>query len=236
MTHQEFLEKLKKDQPNLFSNIEIIGNFSRTDEKILIENEFGKCLVDAMSLLRGYTPTIQTSINKTEYFLKKYKNVHDNIYDHSFIEYKSTREKICIVCNKHGKFNILPFNYINGKGCPKCISENHTQSWSYSDWESIGCNSKSFDSFKLYIIKCNDDTFNESFYKIGKTFKSVNKRFKSKIDLPYKYEIIKIIKGTSYFVSELEQDLKNKYKEYRYIPLKEFGGMYECFKIDKIDV
>ena len=45
----------------------------------------------------------------------------------------------------------------------------------YSDWTNAAINSKSFESFKVYIIRCYND--NEEFIKIGRTFSKLKKRF-----------------------------------------------------------
>src|SRR5690606_15894237 len=96
---------------------------------------------------------------------------------------------------KHGEFSQVSSNHLSGQGCPKCgaflISRSQKKTptgWSIKQWENKASQSKNFDSFKVYIIKCwNDD---ETFYKIGRTFMSVKKRFCSKKTMPYNYEIL----------------------------------------------
>ena len=63
----------------------------------------------------------------TEEFIKKAKNVHGDKYDYSKVEYKGSREKICIIYHKHGEFWQKPNKHLNGEGCPKC-SESHIES------------------------------------------------------------------------------------------------------------
>jgi len=103
--------------------------------------------------------------------------------------------------------------------------------WSYTGWEEAGNKSKEFDSFKVYIIKCYNDK--EEFYKIGKTFLTIKRRF---IRLPYNYKIIKIFKGSSRIISELENTIQKENKEFKYIPIIKFSGMQECFKNIKINI
>lgn len=89
--------------------------------------------------------------------------------------------------------------------------------------------SLNFDSFHTYIIYCYNES--ESFYKIGRTFRSIEKRLKS---LPYKYEIIQDITfEDGYLCCQFEQLLHNKYKNYKYSPLLNFKGKGECYKINR---
>jgi hypothetical protein len=107
--------------------------------------------------------------------------------------------------------------------------------FSYSAWKLKGEKSKSFDSWKIYIIKCWNEE--ETFYKVGKSFKTVIDRFSELGAMPYEYEIIyQKTSSSSYKISKLEQEIHNKLKEYKYKPLKKFGGCNECFiNIDNYD-
>lgn len=60
----------------------------------------------------------------TEIFVKEMKEIHGDKYDYSKVEYKSaSKDKVCIICPKHGEFWMLPANHRKGDGCPKCKSE-----------------------------------------------------------------------------------------------------------------
>ena len=56
----------------------------------------------------------------TEQFIEKARNVHGDKYDYSKVEYINAKTKICVICPIHGEFWILPYNFLNGKGCYKC--------------------------------------------------------------------------------------------------------------------
>lgn len=51
--------------------------------------------------------------------------------------------------------------------------------------------------------------------------------------LPYSYDILSIKEGKSDIIFEQEKELHLKLKQYKYIPKLRFGGMYECYKIEK---
>ena len=53
--------------------------------------------------------------------------------------------------------------------------------------------------------------------------------------MPYSYEIIKEIKGSSDFVYDKEKELHMLYETYKYKPLISFGGETECFDISILD-
>lgn len=57
-------------------------------------------------------------------FIQKAKSIHNDDYDYSLItEYKNTRTKVPIKCNKnpdHGIFYQIPKSHLAGGGCPKC--------------------------------------------------------------------------------------------------------------------
>lgn len=59
-----------------------------------------------------------------EVFMQKVIKVQKQKYDYSKVPFKfSTRDKICIICSKHGEFYQRADIHISGKGCPKCGHE-----------------------------------------------------------------------------------------------------------------
>jgi len=55
----------------------------------------------------------------TETFKKLCKEIHPN-YNLEKVVYKSSQEKVCVICPKHGEFYSNPDSLLQGKGCPKC--------------------------------------------------------------------------------------------------------------------
>ena len=58
--------------------------------------------------------------NTREDFIKKAREVHDDKYDYSKVEYVNNKTKVCIVCPKHDEFWQLAKAHLQGHGCPKC--------------------------------------------------------------------------------------------------------------------
>lgn len=66
-----------------------------------------------------------SDVNKsnTVKFIKKAKAKHGDRYDYSLVEYHNSQEPVRIVCKKHGVFEQIAHNHIQGANCPECIKE-----------------------------------------------------------------------------------------------------------------
>lgn len=53
-------------------------------------------------------------------FINKAHSIHGKKYDYSKVEYKSTYDKVEIICPKHGSFYQSPKVHFRGSGCNKC--------------------------------------------------------------------------------------------------------------------
>ena len=53
-------------------------------------------------------------------FINKSRLVHGDKYNYSKVNYINSNTKIHILCHKHGEFEQLPHDHLQGKGCPKC--------------------------------------------------------------------------------------------------------------------
>lgn len=194
------------------------GEFSQTPSKHLQGKGCAKCSKGRHDEKRTYT---------TKEFIKLAKEVHGDKYSYENVDYINSRSKVEITCSTHKKFTQNPSVHLLGRGCFKCSREKG--SWSHTQWQKAGEKSKHFDSFKVYIIKCWNEE--EEFYKIGKTYHTVERRFSSKSSMPYNWDIVKVFKGVAKEISELEKQLQKENKESKYYPDKKFGGIHECFKI-----
>ena len=92
----------------------------------------------------------------TKDFIAKAKKVHGDKYDYSKVEYKCSKEKVCIICPTHGEFWQKPNDHLSGKGCRKCVRNTplttetfvnrakkvHGGKYDYSKVEYINANTK----------------------------------------------------------------------------------------------
>lgn len=61
----------------------------------------------------------------TDEFIKRSQALHSDIYDYSKTEYLTAKEKVIIVCKKHGEFLVTPDSHLRRyRGCTKCSMEN----------------------------------------------------------------------------------------------------------------
>lgn len=229
LTTSEFIEKSKKIHGNKYDYS--ITEYVKQNIKVkIICKHHGVFRQLPNGHLRGSgCMKCYGNLKNQKETIEDFKNYHGDRYDYSLVEYKNSNTKVNIICKEHGVFEQTPTAHKNGQGCPKCslnYKRENPIGWNISSWEKAALKSKNFDSFKVYIIKCWND--NEVFYKIGRTFKSVVKRFKNKI--PYNYKVVKqFVFETAEEAFEKERQLKINNKRYNYTPLINFGGITECF-------
>lgn len=61
------------------------------------------------------------SVRKTtEQFIAEAIAFHGDRYDYSKVEYKTSKDKVCIGCPVHGEFWQYPNDHLKGTGCPSC--------------------------------------------------------------------------------------------------------------------
>ena len=129
MSTEEFIQKIKEKYPNIqfdFSKTKYIGyknnititckkhgDIISTPDRLLYKNLKYGCPKCAYELKDKGTM-------KLEAFIEKANKVHNGKYDYSEVEYKTTHEKVCIICPEHGEFWQDPANHLRGSGCPKC--------------------------------------------------------------------------------------------------------------------
>jgi len=171
----------------------------------------------------GREKTKAATKNTTDSFIKASKEIHGESYNYDKVLYNGSRNKVIVTCPIHGDFNITPDKHIQRRGCPKCV----VKGWTDSSWKVAGEKSLTFDSYKLYLIRCWNET--EEFYKIGRTFMKIDERFQS-TRIPYEYEVLKVKESEdSSEIFKLENTLQKENKKHLYLPQIKFDGMHECF-------
>ena len=56
----------------------------------------------------------------TEVFIEEARRIHGDKYDYSKVEYKTNKDKVCIICPEHGEFWQAAAGHLKGGGCPEC--------------------------------------------------------------------------------------------------------------------
>ena len=96
-----------------------------------------------------------------EEFIREAREAHGDRYDYSKVDYKTSHEKVEIVCAEHGSFWPLPHNHTTKlSGCPDCAESGFNPS----------------EPGMLYYVAVTTDD-GDTRYKIGITNLTVKKRF-----------------------------------------------------------
>ena len=122
--HNNKYDYSKANYKNVHQHITIIcpehGEFQQTPAHHLQGQNCPKC-----GKLKA-----QDSRRKTqEDFIIEAQEVHKNAdvkYDYTKVIYKSTHEKVIIICSKHGEFTQAPAQHLQGHGCWDCGVEKRT--------------------------------------------------------------------------------------------------------------
>ena len=130
-TFEEFIEKAKEVHGDFYdySKVEFKGYYKKVCIVCPIHGEFWQtpynhienkqtCFLCSQIKKAHKVPTL----TKEEFILKA-KEIHDNKYDYSKVEYVNNKTKVCIICPTHGEFWIRPDMHLNGQGCKKCSNE-----------------------------------------------------------------------------------------------------------------
>jgi hypothetical protein len=174
--------------------------------------------------------------SNTNEFIKKSTLIHNNKYTYSKTEYTKAKNKVIITCPKHGDFFQISSAHLEGCGCTKCGRENtklslitNPNGWTNTAWQNASEKSKNFDGFKVYVVKVKIKSTGEKFWKIGKTYMDIKKRF-GMTNLSI-YPILEIPCSSAKEATELEAKLKRLPGNIKYLPNTKFAGMYECFSV-----
>lgn len=216
----------------------IIEGFKGVHKPIVLGDKYGKYKMTLNNLILDYNIGLTSAINLGENVKNRLIEIRGDEYDYSLIKnIKSiSNEKLKIVCKVHGVFEQMYGHHRDGSGCPKCgkisaveyLKLNPT-GWTHSDWVEASKKSKNFDSYKTYVLKFEDEINKETFYKVGRTFLTIHKRF-SKINKYYNITPVFIFKSDDPVeVINKELELLRSNKNYSYLPFRNFNGKNECF-------
>ncbi len=119
LTKDEFIEKSKNVHGDKYDYSKV--NYINANENVcIICPEHGEFWQKPNNHLNGNgCPLCVRKKWDTKSFIEKAMEIHGNKYDYSKTEYKSTREKVCIICPEHGEFWQYPLSHLEGCGCRK---------------------------------------------------------------------------------------------------------------------
>lgn len=205
----------------LHPDLKVLEYYGVKNKILVIDSEGLTYSPGCFDLLKGCKVTVETCNEKERFFESKSRKVHGDLYEYPNFKYVNGKQKIDIVCKKHGVFNQTIESHLLGRGCPHCKKEN--ASFSTTDW--INRYKNTLCTFYALVFSNQDETF----LKVGITSKSVSGRYKNLKD--YKYEKLIEVYGDSQTIANIEKRILKKYKSNRYIPKLYFEGHTECLDI-----
>ncbi len=124
LTNQEFKERAEKKHGKRYDYSEV--NYINAITKIdIICPEHGSFPQTPNSHLNGSgCPKCAGKDKTTAELIVEFNKIHNNKYDYSLVIYSSAKEKVKIICPKHGLFPQTPDKHLRGQGCPKCKLDN----------------------------------------------------------------------------------------------------------------
>lgn len=122
LTQKEVIRRAKTIFPDYdYSKVNYVNSKIPITIICPIHGEFQKTFDTLVYQKQGCSKCSKKFRYNTETFIQRAKEVHGDKYDYSKIIYKGNKEKVCIICSKHGDFWQTPDNHLNQKqGCPKC--------------------------------------------------------------------------------------------------------------------
>lgn len=114
------------------SNILLLGEYIGSKHKINCKCKIcgNEQEITPSKLIQGQKCKVCTKLKRSkentlpqEEFIKRAKLIHGDKYNYSKTVYIKAKEKVCIICPKHGEFWQKADNHLHGKGCPSCARE-----------------------------------------------------------------------------------------------------------------
>lgn len=120
-TQKQFIEKAREIHNNKYNYFLVDYRNVQTKVKIV-------CPIHGIFEQRPYSHLQGSGCFKCsknnkltrEKFIERSKQIYNNKYDYSLVEYKNAQTKVIIICPIHGIFEQLPQNHLLGQGCRKC--------------------------------------------------------------------------------------------------------------------
>lgn len=125
-TTETFIEKARKihEERYDYSKVEYVDSYTKVCIICPKHGEFWQAPYAHLAG-KGCSLCAEEYIGKIqrlpkEEFIKKAREIHGDKYDYSGVVYETVRDKVKIICPKHGEFYQTPHQHLRGQGCPEC--------------------------------------------------------------------------------------------------------------------
>jgi hypothetical protein len=138
---------------------------------------------------------------RDEKIIEKFNEIHNNKYIYSEVKYLNNKEKVEIICKKHGSFTQTPSAHLSGQGCPVCQSSSGE-----TKIENI------LKVFNIHYIK--EHSFEDCVYEKKLRFDFYLPKYNICIEYDGKqhFEPIEVFGGVNQYIKTKKRDIiKNKF-------------------------
>ena len=125
-TTEEFIERAREKHGNKYDYSKVEYKNRHTPVTIICPIH-GEIYVTPANHLRGcgcpkcrYNNMSKSQSLTTNEFIELAKQIHDDKYDYSKVEYNGYQNYVTIICPIHGEFKQTPDSHLHGSGCSKC--------------------------------------------------------------------------------------------------------------------
>ena len=133
MSSEEFVTKARCKHSNRY-DYSAVAYVKSSENVAVICKQHGEFWQQAGAHLRGsgcpkcaLSARTQCCAKTTEDFIKAATVQHADRYDYSAIEYKLSKEKVAVICRKHGVFHQEAGSHMRGIGCPACAASSFSR-------------------------------------------------------------------------------------------------------------
>jgi len=102
-----------------------------------------------------------------EEFIDRVKKIYGNKYDFSNAVYKTSKEKVKVICNTHGEFLTTPSTLFNGSACKKCGYEQQIKTKIKNNIISDPMLKDEFNLYRDTVRKLSNENFQKFYYDIN---------------------------------------------------------------------
>jgi hypothetical protein len=177
-------------------DIDVYGNYKGSTSIFWMKDEYGWKYQRAERLLNAEFPTIKNAYDKTGYFINQCKKIHGNRYDYSLVEYSGYKNKVKIICKKHGIFEQRAGSHLNLRhGCQECARDlgKRTHNQAVKEIRHVNPNLEILSKYKGHNEKM---LVKDEFGVLNISFNSI---------IEYNISIASTIDKTSYFKNVLKK-------------------------------
>ena len=123
LTTEEFVERSKKVHGQKYDYRLVKYINSKTPIEIICQRHgvFKQLPLNHLYHFKGCSKCCNNLKKTTSQFVKECISKIGNRYDYSMVNYNGNKEKVKIICKKHGAFEVSPIKHLNGSNCPKCV-------------------------------------------------------------------------------------------------------------------